>query len=292
MINELNKKTNFHISDIQKLHFGENKSFIIKSDDSLYLLKLYRKDRGYKQTPSEEIEFTKHLESLGVKTSNYIKFRNGDYIEDIDSCEASIQNIINGHMILKCDNDYYYQLGRDLKKLHSLTRGLKNSFNLPVYNFSNLIEKRWAFVKNANFIDQTDLIKIEDYKKLVFDEVGEKLDSSTKQFIHFDAHAGNLIFDNENTYFIDWEECGFGHYLLDLAVPCTHLLRDKNRISKIDSLLTGYDENIDRKELNLITMTKLLYSMTHIPTRLDILHEPDKIFKRYIEYFKLLSSEY
>lgn len=292
MIDELNKKLNFKINSIEKLHFGENKSFILESDSKRLLLKVYRTERGFKQTPEQEISFIQYLAKFGVKTSEYLKFKNGRFTEKLDDEEISIQEIINGYMIFEPDNFYYHRLGQDLRKLHSCTKELNNDFNLPTYDFFELVEKRWSFVETAKFLKKSDLDKIKKYKTLVFNEVGKKLKNHSNQFIHFDAHTGNLIFNKEDTFFIDWEESGFGYHLLDIAVPCTHLMRDENRTSKIDSLLEGYGGEINRRELNLITITKFLYSMTHIPTRLDILKEPETIFKRYIEYFEFLSSEY
>jgi len=158
-----------------------------------------------------------------------------------------------------------------------------------VYDFFTLIEKRWSVVENATFLNKSDLEKIVNFKNLVKDEIAPILDSHSGKFIHFDAHTGNLIFNADQTFFIDWEECGFGHPLLDLAVAATHLLRDQEREEKLKYLIDGYDPNINRRELNLMTAVKLLYLMTHIPTRLDIIKEPDKIFKRYLDYFNLLS---
>lgn len=171
--------------------------------------------------------------------------------------------------------------------MHELTRKSLDDFNLVNYNFHKLVEERWNYVKDANLKEQ-----IEKFKIVVKEGIGCLLDQSDAQFIHFDGHSGNLIFNNDLTYFIDWDECGTGHNLLDLAVPCTHLMRDADRSVKLRSLLAGYGENIDKRTLNLFTIAKFLYSMTHIPTRLDILQEPEKIFKRYIEYFNTLVSEY
>jgi thiamine kinase-like enzyme len=94
----------------------------------------------------------------------------------------------------------------------------------------------------SRFFDKTDLEKIVYYKQLIKDEVGEKSDNSCNQFVHFDVHTGNLIFKSENVFKTDWEESGFGHPLLDIAVPCAHLMRDDDRIKKLNSLLEGYQE--------------------------------------------------
>lgn len=84
MIEKLKNKIDINIIDIHKLHFGENKSFFVQSESDNFLLKVYRSHRGFKKTPEQEIEFTQHLASLGVNTSEYIVFNNGSYTDEID----------------------------------------------------------------------------------------------------------------------------------------------------------------------------------------------------------------
>ncbi len=292
MLEIIRKKVDFKINGFEKLHFGENKSYFLRGDSENYLLKIYRDNRGFKQSPEGEIDFTQTLISLGVKTSDYLKFNNDQYVEKIDGKKISIQKVIQGYMILNTDEDYYFKLGQELRGLHSLTKDLKNDFDLPEYCLSKIVDERWQFVREAKFLSKSNLEEIEEYKRIVESELEPQLDKQHQKFIHFDAHTGNLIFKEEDTYFIDWEECGFGNPLLDLAVPCTHIMRDKERVKNLDALLGGHNETVDRRELNLMTIAKFLYLMTHIPTRLDVLKEPEEIFKRYLNYFEILNLEY
>ena len=40
---------------------------------------------------------------------------------------------------------------------------------------------------------------------------------NTFGLIHYDLHPGNFLFENETAHMLDFDECGFGHYLFDLA---------------------------------------------------------------------------
>jgi Ser/Thr protein kinase RdoA (MazF antagonist) len=288
MIPQLQPRVHFKIKDIHKLHFGENKSYMVFSDDKTYVLKCYRELRGFKLTPMQEIELTQKVAALGIATSHYIPFTNGKFINEMDGVQISLQEIIQGHMVINQDERYYFELGRALKKLHTITKHMPIDENLTHYNMDALINQRWQQITSASFVNAEVLQKITYYKDLIQEELGEQINQS--QFIHFDAHSGNLIFDQDKVYFIDWEECGFGHPLLDLAVPSAHLMRVEKRDEKLKSLLAGYAGDINPRQLNLFTILKLLYWMGHIPTRTDIIKDPRAIFDRYLGYFDHLNK--
>lgn len=291
MIEQLNSKLPFTVQSIQKLHFGENKSFLVTANRDLYLLKLYRSNRGFKLTPEQEVGLTQRVAQLGVNTCEYVKFSNDRYIEHLGSEEISLQRLLHASMIYRPDKEYYFNLGRELKKLHSCVKKNDIKFDVTVYNFQTLIEDRWYQVKNAAFLDQRLVAQLELYKDMLEDKMARVLEMAYPTFIHFDAHTGNILFNKDKTYFIDWEESGLGHYLLDLAVPCMFLMKDEEREQKLASLILGYGTKVDLRLLNYMTMIKFFYILTYIPTRTDILSDPKSVFERYLNYFERLTAE-
>lgn len=59
--------------------------------------------------------------------------------------------------------------------------------------------------------------------------------------IHRDIQAKNLVFDGEQVHAIDFESCGWGHYLFDLALISLRLeWRGEEHAGLHDALLEGY----------------------------------------------------
>jgi len=58
--------------------------------------------------------------------------------------------------------------------------------------------------------------------------------------IHSDLHQGNYLFQGGDVHAIDFDECGFGHYLFDIAVTLFALRRREDYASLRAAFLQGY----------------------------------------------------
>jgi Ser/Thr protein kinase RdoA (MazF antagonist) len=58
--------------------------------------------------------------------------------------------------------------------------------------------------------------------------------------IHADLHHRNVLFHRRIAGAIDFDDCGYGHWLYDLAVPLTALQQRPDYCALRDALLTGY----------------------------------------------------
>lgn len=60
-------------------------------------------------------------------------------------------------------------------------------------------------------------------------------------FIHGDLSFGNVLFDKETAVPIDFDDCGFGYYLHDLAVPLAGAFGQRTGFGeRYDAFVTGY----------------------------------------------------
>lgn len=69
-------------------------------------------------------------------------------------------------------------------------------------------------------------------------ELGE--DINVFGIIHRDLHLNNFLFHNEDVYVVDFEMCGWGHYLFDLALTLLSLEGQKHPTPLQSALLEGY----------------------------------------------------
>lgn len=58
--------------------------------------------------------------------------------------------------------------------------------------------------------------------------------------IHADLHLGNAVFEGERVKLIDFDDCGTGHRLYDLAVAVWEQRDEDDYDDFRDTLLTGY----------------------------------------------------
>jgi Ser/Thr protein kinase RdoA (MazF antagonist) len=65
-------------------------------------------------------------------------------------------------------------------------------------------------------------------------------DEETFGLIHGDLHQENYLFHQGRVRAIDFDDCGYGHYLYDLAVTLFNLGEHENKLDLKKSLLEGY----------------------------------------------------
>ena len=74
-------------------------------------------------------------------------------------------------------------------------------------------------------------------------EAEEALGAGTDVFglVHGDLSFGNVLFDGERASPIDFDDCGFGYYLHDLAVPLAGAFGQRGFAARYDAFLRGID---------------------------------------------------
>ena len=90
-------------------------------------------------------------------------------------------------------------------------------------------------------------------------------------FIHADIHQGNYLFDHGELALIDFGDCGWGHYLYDLAVTINEIRDLPNGPALRQALLAGYQEvrELPRAHEALIDTFLLLRNVQDLPSFLD-----------------------
>jgi Ser/Thr protein kinase RdoA (MazF antagonist) len=108
----------------------------------------------------------------------------------------------------------------------------------------NTIDLSWNYLSEHKSVDRNLIEKFNQYKMLVL----RQLDFSSKELVHFDLHDGNIIYTREGMCMLDWEECGMGNGVFDLAVTLTRLVKLENPSPFVKSLLEGYGK-VDFEQL-------------------------------------------
>ncbi|MFC9709307.1 phosphotransferase family protein [Paenibacillus sp. NPDC056933] len=126
---------------------------------------------------------------------------------------------------------------RALAYIHGMNMGSKKELPwIPTVDRNHIIdmmEKRWrpswnAAIESLAFIEEFGLptiSKIEAVASSIVDDLEVLMrDEHTHTMIHNDLNPGNvLVHNNEDVYFIDWEEARYGSLFFDIPLRCSHL---------------------------------------------------------------------
>ena len=84
-------------------------------------------------------------------------------------------------------------------------------------------QPRIRWIKDAQGIESVlskrELQVCADTAKQVLTQIHELGESQDHGVIHADFHFENVLFQNGEVHAIDFDDCCFGHYLYDIAVP-------------------------------------------------------------------------
>ena len=141
---------------------------------------------------------------------------------------------------------HFEELGRMTAVLHRHARTwrLPVGFDRPTYDrrsvFGEVVPDRIAEVVGAvsGKVVNEALAALERQLQ----EVQEVLGTGTDVFglVHGDLSFGNVLFDGERASPIDFDDCGFGYYLHDLAVPLAGAFGSQGFAERYHAFLRGY----------------------------------------------------
>jgi len=126
---------------------------------------------------------------------------------------------------------------RALAYIHGTNMGLKKEMPwIPTVDQNHIIdmmENRWrpswnATIENPVFIEEFGLpiiSEIEAVASRIIDDLEVLIrDEHMHTMIHNDLNPGNvLVHNNEDVYFIDWEEARYGSLFFDVPLRCSHM---------------------------------------------------------------------
>ena len=286
--------TGYEISVVRAYQGGRNLVYACeKAGTKTKMLRIIiANEKRSKEDLLAETEYVRYLYDNGGSVSNVLNSSNGNLVEEVAH---------NGYTFFLClfekakgkqlpensyryregvsINEYYYNCGKTLGKLHQLSKDYK-----PVHSRHNFTDSAFRF--NATYIDEMipDSLILLKEKMFRLLEMLEGLNKSRESFgmIHFDYNDGNysIDFDTGNLTVYDFDESCFYWYMFDLAsvwVSGTGWIQSeedgqkrKNSMGKyFETVLEGYrsETNLDDSELSKLPMFIQVYQMD------TILHE-------------------
>ena len=149
---------------------------------------------------------------------------------------------------------HFYRLGQLVAKLHHHAQRWTPPFQLdrPFYDSTSVFGDDDVTYKRLPEASRDHLQTLHEQ----IQEVEECLGKSPERFglIHSDLSFGNVLFTADEVLPIDFDDCGFGYYLYDLAVILAGPWEKPGFQQRRDALFQGYREscNLPNEHLSLI----------------------------------------
>ncbi|MFF1820180.1 phosphotransferase enzyme family protein [Kribbella sp. NPDC058245] len=249
-----------YVIDEPRLTFiahGENTTFRVDSPDGRYLLRVHRPNRhgpgvDSRQAVGSEFDWLAALQTdTDLQVPAPIRTRTGDWTTTADDLVCSVLGWQDGRMQANHPRPvHFHRLGAVLAQLHNHTA----TWTPP----TKLVRMRWdweTFFGNTmeyggvSAADCWDLLPAP--VRAQFDEIARRMrtvmadlgtTSDAFGLIHADLHLENALFAAEAVHVIDFDDCGLGYWLYDLAVPLWDNRYRDNYPDLRAALLKGYGE--------------------------------------------------
>jgi len=268
------------VIQLKFINHGENTTYKVVSKKGNFLLRIHRKDYHSKNAILEELEWVKQLSENNEQIQKPILSINGKLVEEVsfgktaDSRYCSVLTWVDGKMRYKSiTQNALRNAGQLAGQLHQNADKIKVKHR-QYWTAEGLLGANAKFGglhKLKPEISKAQYEVIEACRKMTFQKVKQyRIQNPHKSsMIHADLHFGNIIWQKDNAIPIDFDDCGFGFHMYDLAITLSsadHFFKSTQQKTKqafVESLLEGYSatHNLSRDDIEILPYFKLTRSL-------------------------------
>lgn len=300
-------------ADVKLLCQSENATFVVSQDQTRYALRIHRPNYHCKQTIQSELDWLDALKEHGISVPQARKSKDGQVILTCTTPDADLRYVvlfdwIDGDMpTTNVDFTSFQQLGEITAQLHQHSKTWQRSteFKRIIWDHDTMVspESHWGNWKHAPHLNKSDHIIIEE----AVHKIHHQLQSIGKTadyygLIHADLRLTNLLIQDQNIGVIDFDDCGMGWFMHDLAAAMSFNEHHVHAQQWIDHWLEGYEKksHITQLEYDLIPtfvmqrrIQMLAWTGSHADTEmtrslgLDWANATSRLCKKYVEYDQL-----
>lgn len=237
-------------AQLTRLGGASNTNFRVDVDDTVYVLRLHTSACHDRAAISSELCWLSSLQSdTSLVLPKPIVNLNGELIITVPAADGAetlctLMSWLEGKIPPTVDSmtsEQLAEVGALMAQLHRHSQQfqLPQGFKRQTYDeahFSERLEVLYAALSNTD-LDKTDLNNFKfnaDRILTCFAQLKCKQDCFG--IIHADFHSGNYLFCGEKITVIDFDRCGFGFYLYDLALALMELGEQQRK-----AFLQGYE---------------------------------------------------
>lgn len=245
------------------LNSMENRVYEIELEDGTSVVaKFYRPGRWSSEQILEEHRFLAALLEAEIPVVAPLKLQESPASRCVQSGTSTLASLksgiyfavfpkVKGRLIDEFTATKLETIGRYVARLHSLGSRFEMKHRMPL-NVETFGYKPAEFILNSDFVDEN---YINHYERTVsnFLQIAEPLLKDATSFaLHGDCHLGNVLWNIEAPFFLDFDDMTLAPPVQDIWMIIRG--RDEQAIEQRDQLLKAYDQmySFDRSTLKLI----------------------------------------
>ena len=260
-------------STVKLINVSENFTYLVEGSNHFKaILRVHRENYHTKRDIESELHWKDALiESGTILSPRHFLGKNGQAVQVLNLPNSnSIKFMVLFEHIAGKEPDENGDLTKHFKNLgvnaarmhiHSIGWELSQDFSRHKWDLNTIFGKNatWGNWRDAPQVTskvKTVLEKVELLVKQRLQNYGQGYDCFG--LIHSDMRLANLIIDHQDTWIIDFDDCGFGWYLYDFAAGISFMETD-TRIPKLkQAWLDGYTSIRGLKKVDFVEIDTLV----------------------------------
>ena len=235
---------------IDLLTISENATFRLTFGNETRIIRIYRPSYHQNDEILSELLWLQAIEQSGIVTVPHLFVsRSGKFFVESGIFRLACFSFISGHEPQADDRlvRRFFELGKISAKLHrqSINWVRPERFNRKHWTYETMIGPNaiWGDWRKAENLQPADREILENCDEMLkyFSSTFPK-DKAHYGLIHGDLRLANLLIDGENLAAIDFDDCGFSWFGLDLANSLSFIEDSPFVPSYINAWLEGYGE--------------------------------------------------
>jgi len=216
------------------------------ADDARYSLRIYRHEIHTRDEIDFEVDALNYLHNNGFPVAFPIARKAGGYITDISAPEGIRHVLVTAYA--EGDTPEYDSLddfrltGESVAHLHKMSEGFETQHKRKKIDLKLFTEDNFKSIEPFVSHRPKELAFLQQYieiARITIEHVGA--DALDFGFCHGDVHGGNAhLHDGVLTHF-DFEECGFGYRVFDLATFKWGFVFNEKAPERWASFVEGYE---------------------------------------------------
>ncbi len=262
----------------------ENSVFRVETSNGPHALRLHRLGYHDDQALTSELTWMAMLAHMGMKVPTPVRCKSGVFLAELGDespRKASLLTWLSGAPLGKTgeplahkgsnQTEIFRKVGAEMARMHKLTDNwaIPTGFTRPRWDSDGLVGENpfWGQFWEFSSCPQTE----RDLLVALRNECREQLAAFQNHggdfgLIHADLVRENILIDQGEVQFIDFDDCGFGFRMFDIATALIKNIHEPNFEALREALLAGYSSvrTLPAFEIAALPLFLTLRSLTYL----------------------------
>ncbi|MDU4005653.1 phosphotransferase [Pluralibacter gergoviae] len=252
-------------ASVKLLCRSENATLLVTRAGRRYALRIHRGDYHSRRDIESELLWLDALREAGICVPEALYDRDDERVQILTLADGSVRHAVLFHWIegemptTEVDPAAFRQLGKITAGLHRQSRQWRRpeGFRRIVWDHQSMVapDGHWGDWRDAGGLSGGDCAVVEEAIASIRRQMAAFGQSPQRYgLIHADLRLTNLLLHKGETRVIDFDDCGMGWYLHDLAAAVSFAEHHPNAPQWVENWLAGYEQvaHIGDEELAIV----------------------------------------